>query len=277
MAQERCDHHEYNRNIICFEGTPEVIGRWGGGAANLHKAGETLSWKVDVPADGDYQLWLRCAMLNKPYGRDNMDDRTTIQADAAPPVWMKGLSDTGGWGTYKWHRTASLKLTRGAHVLKWVNVKGGGVNMDAWALCSDADWKPTGTVLAPCAEGKALVIVHAETHLPAAGSADGRVIYDFYNWSDDRVAACDYNLYFKPGGLLSIKGGPADGSFEKWGQILGGRFDAHSVVGDPMFVDPARRDYRLKPDSPARKLGFQDIDTSPIGLKDDFPRRFERD
>ncbi|MCX7016815.1 MAG: right-handed parallel beta-helix repeat-containing protein [Candidatus Sumerlaeota bacterium] len=41
--------------------------------------------------------------------------------------------------------------------------------------------------------------------------------------------------------------------------------DHGSIVGDPLFVDPAHDDYRLKPDSPAYKLGFQDIPMDQIG------------
>jgi parallel beta-helix repeat protein len=41
--------------------------------------------------------------------------------------------------------------------------------------------------------------------------------------------------------------------------------DQQSMVADPLFVDPANDDYRLRPDSPAFKLGFQAIDTSRVG------------
>jgi hypothetical protein len=39
------------------------------------------------------------------------------------------------------------------------------------------------------------------------------------------------------------------------------------LIADPMFVDPAQGDYRLKPESPALRLGFQPIDVSGIGLR----------
>ena len=36
---------------------------------------------------------------------------------------------------------------------------------------------------------------------------------------------------------------------------------------DPGFVDAAKRDFRLKPDSPARKTGYKDIPFGKIGWK----------
>jgi hypothetical protein len=42
-------------------------------------------------------------------------------------------------------------------------------------------------------------------------------------------------------------------------------YDEHSLVADPMFVDPEHDDYRLKSESPSLKLGFRPIDASQIG------------
>jgi len=41
--------------------------------------------------------------------------------------------------------------------------------------------------------------------------------------------------------------------------------DRHSILADPLFVDPAHDDYRLRPDSPAFKLGFKPIAMEKIG------------
>jgi hypothetical protein len=37
------------------------------------------------------------------------------------------------------------------------------------------------------------------------------------------------------------------------------------VYADPRFVDADRFDFRLRPDSPALKLGFHPIDLSQVG------------
>ena len=41
--------------------------------------------------------------------------------------------------------------------------------------------------------------------------------------------------------------------------------DEHSVIADPLFVDPAAGNLSLKPDSPALQLGFKPIDISTVG------------
>ncbi len=45
------------------------------------------------------------------------------------------------------------------------------------------------------------------------------------------------------------------------------------IEGDPMFVDPDKMDFRLKPDSPALKMGFKQIPVERIGVYEDEYRR----
>ena len=44
--------------------------------------------------------------------------------------------------------------------------------------------------------------------------------------------------------------------------------DTHSLAVDPLFVAPSKGDFRLKPDSPALKLGIVPFDMSKVGLTD---------
>ena len=86
--------------------------------------------------------------------------------------------------------------------------------------------------------------------------------------------ACDHNLIWHggrpPAVSLSIPGvGLKRGPWSLWQEQGLGK---HSVVADPLFVNPEADDYRLKPDSPAFKLGFKPIPVGKIGLAG-APRR----
>ncbi len=74
----------------------------------------------------------------------------------------------------------------------------------------------------------------------------------------------DYNLVWHFGlpPDVGLPGVPAEKQWEEW-QKKG--FDTHSVVADPLFVNPEKGDYRLKRNSPARKLGFEPIPVEKIG------------
>lgn len=66
---------------------------------------------------------------------------------------------------------------------------------------------------------------------------------------------------------VSVKGDPRLGKQMLEKQQRDG-IDSHSLAVDPLFVDPANGDFRLKPDSPALKLGFVPFDMSKVGLVD---------
>jgi hypothetical protein len=57
--------------------------------------------------------------------------------------------------------------------------------------------------------------------------------------------------------------------WEAWQQAGG---DVHSIVADPLFVDAENGDFRLKPESPALKLGFEPIPFDKIGPYADAAR-----
>ena len=81
------------------------------------------------------------------------------------------------------------------------------------------------------------------------------------NWTGDQFRM-EKNVYWDSrGGQMSFSGK----SWQQWRQA--GR-DAESIVDDPMFVNAGSYDFRLKPQSPALKLGFQPIDTSAMGPRE---------
>lgn len=78
------------------------------------------------------------------------------------------------------------------------------------------------------------------------------------NWNNDRFRM-DYNCYWRTDGK------PIEFpkcTLEQW-RARG--HDVHSIIADPMFVDPEHGDFTLKPGSPVEKIGFVPIDMSRIG------------
>ncbi|MFC2087002.1 chondroitinase family polysaccharide lyase [Bacteroidota bacterium] len=92
----------------------------------------------------------------------------------------------------------------------------------------------------------------------------------------NKMIEMDYNLYYY------TEGGPKEMLIDVWSERIGMKdpierpiqslydlqelgFDSHSIIADPLFVDPENDDYRLKPESPAFLLGFRQIDMSTVG------------
>ena len=94
------------------------------------------------------------------------------------------------------------------------------------------------------------------------------------NWSGDNYAL-DHNLYWNASGEAVRFGNM---TLEEW---QGKGQDVHSLIADPLFVNPEKGDFRLKPNSPALKVGFQPFDMSKIGRlrparRERIPRRVPR-
>ncbi|MDQ8195647.1 PDZ domain-containing protein [Coraliomargarita sp. SDUM461004] len=65
----------------------------------------------------------------------------------------------------------------------------------------------------------------------------------------------DYNFYY------AANQDTLAGNYEKYG------WDAHSMVGDPLFVDPEQGNYSVKPESPAFEVGFKNFPMDQFGVK----------
>lgn len=77
-------------------------------------------------------------------------------------------------------------------------------------------------------------------------------------WNDGQFYF-DFNLYYPAGGQPIQFDKESLAQWQKRGQ------DVHSLVADPLFVDPDHGDFSLKPGSPATKIGFQPIDMNQMG------------
>lgn len=79
----------------------------------------------------------------------------------------------------------------------------------------------------------------------------------------------DSNLVYHYGGAIQIPVNSNPINWSDW-QALGQ--DVHSVVADPLFIDPANGNYRLRTNSSALSLGFVQIPITQIGPYQDTRR-----
>jgi len=84
----------------------------------------------------------------------------------------------------------------------------------------------------------------------------------FFNRDGDEYTVCFRGSWMSGG---SFGGGTGEQvSFAQWQRLSN---DSHSLISDPLFVDAANGDYRLKPDSPALALGFVQLPVERIGIR----------
>ncbi len=80
-------------------------------------------------------------------------------------------------------------------------------------------------------------------------------------WNDDNFVI-DNNLYYDASGRpLNFAGATLD-EWRKRGH------DINSIVADPRFEDAQKYNFKLKPDSPALKVGFKPFDLSNVGPRE---------
>jgi len=102
----------------------------------------------------------------------------------------------------------------------------------------------------------------------------------FLNWpppTEPWLQEIDHNLFFNPETPWLCTPVITVGSREdvekkftldEW-QARG--YDTHSLVADPLFVNPGTNDYRVKDGSPALTLGFKNFEMDAFGLTSGFP------
>ncbi len=131
--------------------------RWNEGPGRVHSVNDTMEYELEVPAEGTWSVWLRYATDMAPWGQPGVSGNMTLAADDGEPVPLENLANTGSFGTFKWARSAQLKLAKGRRHLTWRNRKGGGINLDAFVFALDAAYTPSDEPL-PVPSDKVLVL-----------------------------------------------------------------------------------------------------------------------
>lgn len=266
MGDERNDSLVYSHNIIYYE--PSNI--------PLQDYGLRHAWEIDVSKPGRYAVWAEYSTGHYWSGRDPkmLDHITTISVDGAEPETVKfGIGDLDfeqlSWDQFRWVKVLEQNLDAGKHSLSWHNPLGGGINLKCFAVGPSSDWTPQDDLVSNT-KNRQVYIEHANL-VPG----DYRSIYEITNGLENRVSISDHNIYWKHGDAFFVWGNGKRLPYHEWTRLHGGKYDTNSLVADPMFVNPAQHDYRLRAQSPARKIGIEQIDVSAIGLLKDYPSRLK--
>jgi hypothetical protein len=117
-----------------------------------------------------------------------------------------------------------------------------------------------------CSENPQVAATRVEEHL--SFTFENNIVYwktgELFGGPWTRIQAeVDSNCYFNAAGAPITFAGM---DRQAW-QALG--YDEHSIIADPLFVDPEQNDYRLQPNSPALEIGFKPFDLDEAGVYGD--------
>jgi hypothetical protein len=91
---------------------------------------------------------------------------------------------------------------------------------------------------------------------------EGKAVGDYGDAHCGRdVCAFDRNLYWSASGKPVLFGTRDLARWRAVGQ------DTDSLIADPLFADPQKGDFTLRPGSPAARIGFEPWDISAVGLR----------
>jgi hypothetical protein len=116
---------------------------WNQAPGRIHTPGDMMEYKLTVPASGKWSVWLRYATEMSPWDQPGVSGNMVLEVGDGSPVPLENLPNTGSFGAFKWSHSAEMELKAGTHVLRWRNVKGGGISLDAFVFSLNPDYKPS--------------------------------------------------------------------------------------------------------------------------------------
>jgi hypothetical protein len=251
-------------------------GTWGGHVIEYNHIHDTVRETGD---HGPFNAWGRdrywsLTQSHSEYSRSRSLEAGDVRVDAMEPVIVRNnfFEEVSGWG---------LDLDDGASNYEIYNNISKGISIKlregAYRTVYNNIWVDSN--VAPCFHvgnennhdryvRNITVMARDDVYAVIAPPARGP-------WLEE----VDHNCLFSRSGAFTARisqmrgeNGPEGGSrrvdLEEWRRL---GFDQHSVFADPLFVDPAKHDYRVRSESPALRLGFRNFEMGQWGITTDFP------
>jgi hypothetical protein len=275
-------------------------GTWGGHIIEFNHIHNTCRETGD---HGPFNAWGRdkywcLSQSHMPYTVGRSHDAGLVKIDAMEPVIVRNnfFEEKSGWGldlddgasNYEIYNNlcvgVSMKLREGAYRTIYNNIWVNGANSPCFhvgneynhdryfsniTVTSIADMKPENDLSFDMGEG------YGEIYTLIAVPAKGPWLEQldsncFYSDLGSFVARVEYR---GDQDIRDAKRRAEKYTLEQWREL---GFDKNSVFADPLFVDPKNNDYRVKPESPALKVGFKNFDMGKWGLTEEFPAEWRK-
>jgi hypothetical protein len=267
-------------------------GTWGGHVVEYNQTHDTVRETSD---HGPFNAWGRdrawsLAQSHAPYTVERSLDAWEAVVDAMEPVIVRNnfFDEKSGWGldlddgasNYEIYNNisvggVSMKLREGAYRKVYNNIwylakgapcfhVGNNDNHDQYfnniTVMNPGDTKwPDGWPWWP-------QMIYSVIAPPSVGPWFEKIDNNCFYCIGAQFQAVVDNLRSEAG-----KRNAKSYNLEQW-QALG--FDQHSVFADPLFLDPANRDFRVRPESPALQVGFKNFAMGKWGLTEKFPQKW---
>jgi len=279
-------------------------GTWGGHIIEYNYIFNTCRETGD---HGPFNAWGRdlywcLGQSHMPYISKRSHDAGHVHVDAMEPVIIRHnlFEEDSGWGldlddgasNYEIYNNlcigVSMKLREGAYRTIYNNIWVNGANSPCFhvgnennhdryfrniTVMSTQAMKPEDDLNFSMgkAYGEIYTLIAPPAHGPWLEEIDYNCFYSDLGEFVARVKTRAEGDFDETWSALESRMKKVKYTLKEW-QSLG--FDVHSVFADPLFVDPQNKDYRLRPESPALKLGFVSFDAREAGLRDDFPQHW---
>jgi hypothetical protein len=281
-------------------------GTWGGHLVEFNRMYDTCRETGDhgpLNAWGRDKYWCN-TQSHLPYTTHRSHDAGLVKIDAMEPVVLRNnfFKETAGWGldlddgasNYEIYNNlcvgVSMKLREGAYRTIYNNIWVNGANSPCFHVGNDdnhdryfrnitvmsvANMQPENDLnfLMGAAYGEIYTLIAPPAHTAWLEEVDFNCFFSDLGEFVARVTNRSEGFFAEKWGALENKTQPRKYTLTEW-QALG--FDQHSVFADPLFVDPEHDDYRVRPDSPALKLGFENFEMDKFGLTPDFPEQWRK-
>ena len=267
-------------------------GTWGGHVVEYNETHDTVRETSD---HGPFNAWGRdrgwtLAQSHGPYTADRSLDAWEALVDAMEPIIVRHnfFNEKSGWGldlddgasNYEIYNNisiggVSMKLREGAYRKVFNNIwylaKGApcfhvGNNDNHDQYFNNITVMDPGNMKWPDGWPWWPQMMYSVIAPPAVGRWFEKIDNNCLYCIEEEFQAVVDQLRSEAG-----KRNPQRYDLAQW-QKLG--FDQNSVFANPLFVDPENRDFRVRPESPALKVGFKNFEMGKWGLTDKFPERW---